>query len=56
MKKVLFFALILVGFAALAQPGNPGPPVPIDGGLGLLLAAGAAFGGKKMYDRARKQS
>jgi hypothetical protein len=38
-------------------PGNPGTggggggPVgaPIDGGLGILLAMGAVYGGKKMY-------
>jgi hypothetical protein len=54
MKKVLVLALVLVGAALWAQPGNPNPPVPIDGGLGLLLAAGAAFGGKKLYDRSRK--
>jgi len=36
------------------QSGNTGggqaPPVPIDGGISLLLAAGAALGGKKLYD------
>jgi hypothetical protein len=28
--------------------------VPIDGGLSLLLAAGAAYGGKKLYDQRKK--
>lgn len=33
------------------DPANGGaPPVPIDGGISLLLAAGAALGGKKLYD------
>ncbi|MEI6885122.1 MAG: hypothetical protein WCO02_11585 [Bacteroidota bacterium] len=35
--------------------GGGGTPVgaPIDGGLGILLAMGAAYGGKKLY-KARK--
>ena len=43
-------ALALVCCASLvfAQPGPPGPPlptaIPLDGGLSLLVAAGAAFG------------
>lgn len=36
-------------------PGGcfPNPCVPIDGGISFLVAAGLAFGGKKLYD-ARK--
>ena len=34
----------------LAQPDNPNPPVPIDGGLVALAAAGAAYGVKKYRD------
>ena len=53
-------------YAQVAGGGPPGPPaggsppcwpppcVPIDGGLGLLLAAGALFGGKKLYDIKRE--
>ncbi len=40
-----------------AKPcGGPFPPcpVPIDSGVSFLLIAGAAFGGKKMYDLAKK--
>ena len=37
---------------ALAQPSAP-PATPIDGGLSLLLAAGGAYGIKKIRD-ARK--
>lgn len=43
-----------------AQPPGGGPPggggcipppcIPIDGGLGFLLAAGAIYGGKKLLD------
>ena len=50
---------------AIAQPtGPPGPPgggggtppcwpppcIPVDGGASLLIAAGIAFGAKKVYD------
>ena len=36
-----------------AQPGLPGPPdqAPIDGGLGLLAAAGGAYAWKKLKDK-----
>ena len=42
-----------------AKPcGGPFPPcpVPLDGGVSFLLIAGAAFGGKKMYDLTKKNS
>jgi len=37
---------------AQGMPGDPGgdPDVPIDGGLSLLLAAGAGYGLKKVND------
>ncbi|MDX5325987.1 MAG: hypothetical protein LPK80_06975 [Bacteroidota bacterium] len=55
MKKsyLLFALMMLTGFAVFAQPGPPGPPAPIDGGIGLLIAAGVAFGAKKIYDHNR---
>lgn len=50
------FLFFVAGIStALAQPG-PGPvfnPVPLDGGISLLLAAGAAYGVKKAVN-ARK--
>lgn len=46
---------MLVGMVALAQPGNPSTPAPIDGGLSLLIAAGVGLGAKKVHD-ARKNS
>jgi len=33
----------------------PGNCVPIDGGLGFLLLAGAAYGSKKVYDISKKE-
>ena len=41
-----------------AKPcGGPFPPcpVPLDGGVSFLLIAGAAFGGKNMYDLTKKK-
>lgn len=48
--------LVVCSQIAFAQPPPPANPaaVPIDGGLGLLLAAGAGLGAKKAWDL-RKQ-
>jgi len=36
--------------------GGPFPPcaIPLDGGISLLLIAGAAYGGKKIYHSTKK--
>ncbi|MGQ0829532.1 MAG: PID-CTERM protein-sorting domain-containing protein [Bacteroidota bacterium] len=36
--------------------GGPFPPcpIPLDGGVSLLLIAGAAYGGKKIYDSVKR--
>jgi hypothetical protein len=61
----LLVLMMCIGDPSVAQVaggGPPGPPaggtppcwpppcIPIDGGLGFLLAAGALIGGKKLYD------
>ena len=64
MKKALFILLaillvagILLTFPEFSQAqGPPPPPVkpeqnPIDGGLGLLAAAGGAYAIKKLRDK-----
>lgn len=61
MKKIVatLFLTAFTGLGLYAQPdkGNPGfSPVPIDGGISLLIAAGAALGGKKAYDAYRSKS
>lgn len=55
LNKVLILTplLMLISIAAMAQPSAP-PATPIDGGLSILLAAGGAYGLKKIYDK-RKQ-
>lgn len=68
-KKLLFIGLMFFGgllvsndLAAQGPPGGGGPGgqsgcippcVPIDGGISILMAAGAALGGKKIYDQLR---
>ncbi len=55
MKKILTtLILTTIVLVAFAQPGNPNNPVPLDGGISLLIAAGAAFGAKKIYDARKK--
>jgi hypothetical protein len=52
IASVAFLFLIAGLGSVMAQPG-PGPvfnPVPLDGGISLLLAAGAAYGVKKAVD------
>ncbi len=36
-------------------PCWPPPCIPIDGGVGFLVAAGLALGGKKVYDMRKAQ-
>ena len=57
MKKVFLSFFFIVGLAAAGicsdpPPFNPGDPtpIPVDGGVSLLLAAGAAYGIKKVRD------
>jgi len=63
MNKLTIFLLVLLVIAAavlflpdLASAQPPPPPgkptqTPIDGGLGLLAAAGGAYAVKKLRDR-----
>ncbi len=58
----VFLVIInLIAFAAAPPPppgAGPGcwppPCMPIDGGITLLMAAGAAYGAKKIYDSRKK--
>lgn len=60
---IAFFAVIgAVSYAAAPPPPPPGngpacwppPCVPIDGGITLLMAAGAAYGAKKFHESRKK--
>lgn len=54
INRIFLSAVVMAAVFAptllLAQPDNPNPPVPIDGGLVALAAAGAAYGVKKYRD------
>ena len=54
ISGLLLIAVTILPFFAIAQDPGGGPDVPIDGGLSLLLAAGAAYGVKK-YRQGRKK-
>ncbi|MBO6587069.1 MAG: hypothetical protein JJ953_13250 [Gracilimonas sp.] len=57
MRMLIFtavlFILLLLPIFLQAQPGLPAAPsqAPIDGGLGLLAAAGGTYAWKKLKDR-----
>lgn len=52
---VAVLAILLPALAA-AQPSMPqSPGIPIDGGISLLIAGGAAYGAKKLRDRQRPE-
>jgi len=59
-KRIVFLVvtLLLSGVltTAISAPPDPEvePDIPLDGGLSLLLVAGAALGGKKVYDMRKK--
>ena len=56
---MLFISLIVLPAISMATPGDTGvtdPDAPIDGGLGLLIAAGVGYGYKKYKDNNRKKS
>ena len=67
--KILILTIVFFGYSLFTLADPPGPPnpggsptgsggtpvgAPIDGGLSILLAMGAAYGGKKLY-QARKE-
>lgn len=65
MKIFLTVLLVIYGLIGYAQPGGPpcgtppcggpggNPNVPL-GGIEILIAAGAAFGTKKWFDKNKK--
>jgi hypothetical protein len=64
MNKFIYILciLLIVSMPVLAQEeelGTENGPamgdVPVDGGLSLLLAAGAAFGGRRLYRQGAKK-
>ena len=60
-KLIMAVAIVIaINFAANAQPGSTGggfddepQDVPLDGGISILVIAGAAYGYKKMKNKYR---
>jgi len=59
LRPTLLFLFLVLASTGQAQPPPPGgsgpscwppPCVPVDGGVGFLIAAGIALGAKKTYD------
>lgn len=50
---VFFLVISLDSFAP--PPPPPNPNIPIDGGIGFLIAAGIAYGAKKSFDFKKKK-
>ena len=55
-SAILMIAFFMVPVLAIAQDPGGGPDAPIDGGVSLLLAAGAAYGVKKYKEHKKKGS
>jgi len=56
MRNFSFLAaLLLFALVGHAQPSSGGPtPAPIDGGISVLLAGGAAYAVRRLRGRGRK--
>jgi hypothetical protein len=52
----ILFLILLSAAEVLAGPPPPPPPtpVPIDGGLSLVIAGCVGYGAKKIYDKKKK--
>ncbi|MFN4298904.1 MAG: PID-CTERM protein-sorting domain-containing protein [Thermaurantimonas sp.] len=48
-KAIILIAILIISLPLItyAQPDPPGGPVPVDGAIGLLALAGAAYGAYK---------
>jgi len=56
LTGLMILMLGLIPCVSFGQDPGCGPDCPIDGGLSLLLAAGAGYGIKKYRDGRRKES
>jgi hypothetical protein len=52
---VAFVCLSIGGYSQDPEdPSTLDPAVPVDGGISLLLAAGAALGGRQLFKKSRE--
>lgn len=54
MRKILFFGFLFLSLHSVAQPDRPTNPVPLDGGLSLLILAGCVAGYKAIKNNENK--
>ena len=66
--RFLLIFIFIIGSASLClalpppppPPGGPGcwppPCIPIDGGISLLIAAGAIYGGRKLFSKQKEKN
>lgn len=68
-NRLLFTVLLILGLVSLGIAAPPPPPpsgshpgcwpppcIPIDGGISLLIAAGAIYGGRKLYKNQQEKN
>ena len=57
MKKLITILLLIINMNAFSQddPADGDGTVPVDGGRSLLLAAGAAYAGRRLYRKGAKE-
>ena len=70
-KRFFIITVILIGMVSICEALPPPPPppsggdvpgcwpppcVPIDGGISLLIAAGAIYGGRKLYKKKKEKN
>ena len=57
MKKLITILLLTISIHAFSQddPADGDGTVPVDGGLSLLMAAGAAYAGRRLYREGTKK-
>jgi len=56
MKKLITILLLTLSLNAFSQddPADGDATVPVDGGLSLLLASGAAYAGRRLHRQGTK--
>lgn len=53
---LMLLANVMYAPPLVPTPGGSSPATPIDGGIAVLLAAGTAYGVKKVIDLKKKKS
>lgn len=58
LRFLMCVVLLSIGSVCFAQPGDPGddPDIPVDGGVAMLVAAGAGYGIKRYRDSRQKKA